>query len=175
MQIVVVVLYPCRADNAPTGEKSGHAFCPSAKHAGNVTDAEPVADEEFSSCILCARSAIHGRSGGDYDSPLGEWGAAANVSGTFSRVPGLPPSRAMGGLLTRLSPGTSLLRAVLAGALPVVGLLLRLISKALLSEGHFSWIVRSSLVMLVGNAFVVHRCEGAPKQTGENLESAKCR
>src|ERR1700677_1494219 len=118
---------------------------------------------------------IHGTSGGDYDSPVGEWGAAANVSGTFSWVPGLPPSWAMGVLLTRLSPGTSLLRAVPAGAQPGVGLLPRLISKALVSEVHFTWIVRSSLSMLVGNAFVVHRCEGAPKQTGEILESPKCR
>ena len=29
-------------------EMSGHAFCASAKHAGNVTDGVPVADEGFS-------------------------------------------------------------------------------------------------------------------------------
>src|SRR6202161_4576859 len=38
-------------------EKSGHAFCASANHAGNVTDGVPVADEGFSSCTTCARSA----------------------------------------------------------------------------------------------------------------------
>jgi hypothetical protein len=85
----------------------------------------------------------------------------------------------MGDVLTRLSPGSSLLRAVLAGALPVVGLLLRLISKALVSEAHFTWIVRSSLVIvavavLVGTAFGFNRCDGVAKQTGEMLESAKC-
>jgi hypothetical protein len=85
----------------------------------------------------------------------------------------------MGDFLTRLSLGTSLLRAVLADALLVVGLLLRLISKALVSEVHFTWIVRSSLVivaaaMLVETTFVVHRCDGVPRQTGEMLESAKC-
>jgi len=85
----------------------------------------------------------------------------------------------MGDLLTRLSPGTSLLRAVLAGALPVVGLLLRRISKALVSEVQLTWIVRGSLVivavaMFVGTAFFVHRCDGVPKQTREMLESTKC-
>jgi hypothetical protein len=85
----------------------------------------------------------------------------------------------MGDFLTRLSLGTSLLRAVLADALLVVGLLLRLISKALVSEVHFTWIVRSSVVIVAatkfeGTAFVVHRCDGVPRQTGEMLESAKC-
>jgi ABC-type enterochelin transport system permease subunit len=85
----------------------------------------------------------------------------------------------MSDLLTRLSPGTSLSRAVLAGALPVVGLLLRRISKTLVSEVHFTWIVRSSLVIaavavLVGTAFVVHRWDGVAKQTAEIPESAKC-
>jgi hypothetical protein len=85
----------------------------------------------------------------------------------------------MGDLLTRLSLGSSLLRAVLAGALPVVGLLLRRISKALVSEVQLTWIVRGSLVivavaMFVGTAIVVPRCDGVAKQTGEMLESIKC-
>jgi hypothetical protein len=85
----------------------------------------------------------------------------------------------MGDLLTRLSPGARFLRAVLAGALPVVGSLLRLIWKVLVSEVHFTWIVRSPVVIVavaevVGTAFVVHRRDGVPKQTGEMLESAKC-
>jgi hypothetical protein len=85
----------------------------------------------------------------------------------------------MGDFLTRLSPGTSLLRAVLAGALLVLGLPLPLISKSLVSEVHFTWIVRSSVVIVaatkfVGTAFVVHRRDGVPKQTGEMLEAAKC-
>jgi hypothetical protein len=85
----------------------------------------------------------------------------------------------MGDLLTRLSPGTTLLRAVLAGGLQVVRLFLRRISKALVSEAHFIWIVRNSLVivavaMLAGTAFVVNRRDGIAKQTAEMPESAKC-
>jgi hypothetical protein len=46
---------------------------------------------------------------------------AANVSGTSRRLLGLPPSWAIGDLLTPLNPGTSLLLGVLAGALLVLG------------------------------------------------------
>jgi PAS domain S-box-containing protein len=64
-----------------------------------------------------------------------------------------------------------LLRAILAGALPVLGLLLWLISKAFVNELHFTLIVISSLVivavaMLVGTAFLVHRRDGVPQKTG---------
>jgi PAS domain S-box-containing protein len=81
----------------------------------------------------------------------------------------------MSNLLVRLSTGTSLLRAVLAGALPVLGLLLWLISKALVSGVHFTWIVISSHVivavaMLVGTAFVVNRRDGVRQKTGNALQ-----
>jgi len=59
----------------------------------------------------------------------------------------------MGDLLTRLSPGTSRLRAVLGTVLPVLGLL---------------------IAMLMGTASLVHRRDGVLKQTGEMLELAKC-
>jgi hypothetical protein len=35
--------------------KTTFAFCASAKHAGTVTDGVPVADEGFSSYIICTR------------------------------------------------------------------------------------------------------------------------
>lgn len=79
----------------------------------------------------------------------------------------------MGDIVTRLGPGTSLLRAVFASALPVLGLLIWLISKA--SASHFTWIVISSLVMvavamLAGTAFLVNRRDGVPKKTGDVLQ-----
>jgi hypothetical protein len=81
----------------------------------------------------------------------------------------------MGGFLTRLSPGTSLLRAVLAGALPVLGLLLWLISQAWVSEVHRTWSIISSLViaavaMLMGTAFFIHRRDGVPPKTAGGLQ-----
>ena len=95
----------------------------------------------------------------------GQPGAAANVSGTSRRVLGLPPGWAMGDLLTPLSPGTSLLLGVLAGALLVLGSLVWLTSNTLLSEVHFTWIVIGSLVIvavavLAGAAFLVDRRNG---------------
>ena len=68
-----------------------------------------------------------------------------------------------------------MLRAVLAGALLVLGLLLWLISKALVSEVQFTWRIISSLVvaavaMLMGTAFFVHRRHGVPQKTGEVLQ-----
>ena len=62
----------------------------------------------------------------------------------------------------------------MAGALPVLGLLVWLIIKALVSEVHLTWIVISSLVilavaMLVGTAFLVNRRDRAPKKTEELL------
>jgi PAS domain S-box-containing protein len=86
----------------------------------------------------------------------------------------------MGDLLTRLSPGTSFLRAALAGALPVLGLLVWLISKASVSEFHFTWIVISSLVivavaMLAGIAFLVNRRHGVQKITGRVMQPGQMR
>ena len=77
--------------------------------------------------------------------------------------------------MTRLSLGTSFLRAVLAGTLPVLILLLWLISKALVGDVHFTWIVISSLViaavaMLMGTAFSVNRRDGVPQKRGEVLQ-----
>jgi hypothetical protein len=96
-----------------------------------------------------------------------------NVSGTTRRVLVFPAQLGHARPLTRL--GTSLLRAVLAGALLVLGLLVWLISKALLSEVHFTWIVISSLpigavAMLVGTAFLVHRRKWRRKKSREMLE-----
>jgi PAS domain S-box-containing protein len=87
---------------------------------------------------------------------------------------------ALGGLLSRLGPVTSFLRAALAGVLPVLGLLVWLISTASVSGFHFTWIVISSLVivvvaMLVGTAFLVNRRDGVPKKTRRVLQPGQMR
>ena len=118
---------------------------------------------------------IHGTSGGYYDFGTRSAGRSRQRSRYFPPFLGLPPSWVIGNLLTRLSPATSMLRAALAGALLVLGLLLWLISKALVSEVHFTWSIISSLViaavaMLMGTAFFVKRRHGVPQKTGEVLQ-----
>ncbi len=81
----------------------------------------------------------------------------------------------MGDFLTRLSPATSMLRAALAGPLLVLGLLLWLISRTLVSEVHFGWRMISSLAiaavaMLMGTAFFVKSRHGVHQKTGEVLQ-----
>jgi PAS domain S-box-containing protein len=56
---------------------------------------------------------------------------------------------AMGGLLIRKSPGARLLRRVLPASLLVLGLIGWLISKALLTEIHLTWVEASVLATLI--------------------------
>ena len=107
-------------------------------------------------------------------------GAPANVSGTSRRILGLPSIWALGSRLSRLSPATSLSRAAFAGALAVLGLLFWRFSKASVSEVHFTWIVKSSLVivaaaMLVGTAFLVNRLDGVSKRIGRMMQFGQTR
>ena len=103
---------------------------------------------------------------------------APNVSGTsrrFSAPVHLGPHR-----LSRLSPATSLSRAAFAGALAVLGLLFWWFSKASVSDVHFTWIVKSSLVivaaaMLVGTAFLVNRLDGVSKRIGRMMQFGQTR
>jgi PAS domain S-box-containing protein len=118
---------------------------------------------------------FNGTSGGNYDFATRPAGRSSQRFSYFPPVLGRPPSWVMGNLLSRPRPGTSLLRAVLAGALLVLGLLLWLISKALVSEVHFTWSIISSLVIaavavLMGTAFFVHRRDGVPQKTEEVLQ-----
>ncbi len=64
------------------------------------------------------------------------------------------PTWAMGGLLVSHSAGAKLLRKVVPLALLVLGLIGWLISKALLSESHFTWVQVSLLAILCGALLV---------------------
>ena len=63
-------------------------------------------------------------------------------------------SWAIGGLLTRQSPGTTLLRRALPAGMLVLGIIGWLISKPLLTADHFTWVEVSALAILTGALLV---------------------
>jgi hypothetical protein len=86
---------------------------------------------------------------------------------------------AVGGLLTRKSPGTKLLRRVFPASLLALGLISWLISKVLLTEVHFTWVEASVLAamtaaMLAGFvgwiSFMVDRSDAERKKLEEVLQ-----
>ena len=103
----------------------------------------------------------------------------------FALAAGLLCSRAtwaLGGLLVRKSPGTRLLQRALPVALLVLGLIGWLISKALLTEVHFTWVEVTVLaiftgVMLAGfigwTAFIVDRSDAERKKLEEELQVSR--
>jgi hypothetical protein len=128
--------------------KTPFAFYVSAKHSGNVTDGVPVADEGFSSCINCARSANSwnlwprlrfARAGSRTQPPA------------FQVLPagflGSRPAWAMGNLLTPFAQERACCYAArwcTAGSCSLVWLT----SNTLLSEVYSTWMVTGSLVIV---------------------------
>jgi PAS domain S-box-containing protein len=91
-------------------------------------------------------------------------------------------SWAMGGLLICKSPGAKLLRTVLPVAPLVLGLIGWLISKALLTEVHFTWVEASVLAISTGamlaafigwTAFIVDRSDAERKKLEEELQVSR--
>jgi PAS domain S-box-containing protein len=86
---------------------------------------------------------------------------------------------AIGGLLTRQSPGTTFLRRALPSGMLLVGIIGWLISKPLLTEVHFTWVEVSALAIVTGAllagfiswiAIVVDRNDDQRKQLEEVLK-----
>jgi PAS domain S-box-containing protein len=89
---------------------------------------------------------------------------------------------ALGGLLIRKSPGTTLLRRALPAALLVLGLIGWSISKALLTEAHFTWIEVTVLAIVAGamlagfigwTAFIVDRSDTQRQKLEQALQVSK--
>jgi CHASE3 domain sensor protein len=103
----------------------------------------------------------------------------------FALAAGLLCSRAtwaLGGLLIRKSPGTKLLRRALPTALLVLGLIGWPISKALLTEAHFTWVEVTVLAIFTGamlagfigwTAFIVDRSDAERKKLEEELQISR--
>jgi PAS domain S-box-containing protein len=99
----------------------------------------------------------------------------------FALIAGLLCSRAswaMGGLLTRQSPGTTFFRRALPVGMLVLGLIGWLISRPLLTEEHFTWVEVSALATVTGallagfiawTAIVVDRSDGQRRKLEEVL------
>ena len=92
------------------------------------------------------------------------------------------PTWALGGLLTSPSPGARLLRRAVPAALLVLSLIGWAMSKALLTEFHFTWIEVSVLAivcsaMLAGfiawMAFIIDRSDAERKKVEEALHVSK--
>jgi PAS domain S-box-containing protein len=108
--------------------------------------------------------------------------ALPTIVNFFVLAAGLLCSRAiwvMGGLLTRNAPETKLLRRVLPASMLALGLISWLISKALLTAVHFTWVEVSVLAvmtaaMLAGFvgwiAFIVDRSDVQRKKLEEVLQ-----
>jgi PAS domain S-box-containing protein len=88
------------------------------------------------------------------------------------------PTWAISGLLTRQSPGTTLLRRALPTGMLVLGLIGWLISKPLLTGVHFTWFEVSALAIVTGallagfigwTAIAVDRSDGQRKQLEQVL------
>jgi PAS domain S-box-containing protein len=88
-------------------------------------------------------------------------------------------SWAIGGLLTRQSPGTIFLRRALPAGMLVVGIIGWLISKPLLTTDHFTWVEVSALAIVTGallvsfivwTAIVVDRSDGQRRKLEEVLQ-----
>jgi len=107
------------------------------------------------------------------------------IASIFALAAGLLCSRAtwtLGGLLVRKSPGTRLLRRALPVALLVLGLIGWSISKALLTEAHFTWVEVTVLAIFTGamlagfigwTAFIVDRGDAERKKLEEALQVGK--
>jgi PAS domain S-box-containing protein len=92
------------------------------------------------------------------------------------------PNWAVGGLLARQSPGASLVRKAAPAALLVLSLVGLLISRALLTESHFTWVEVSVLGVfcsallagfIVWTAFLVERGEAERKKIEVALHADK--